>query len=384
MATRQRQKRPKILHIFRFKERYELDGYERKNGLEFTREFTTPGGTKSNEATTYHLQLDELKVLAGKRYYEALGVFVSIRTMVACYERVYRGYLLDATMQPLTTKRLARRLHMDPKRLQSVLALLIEVNLIERVDCPDFASLEAEETELENVSKHSETFSNPSKGKKNGNGKGLKGKEKKKNGKVKQGQAEAQVQEQTEDQAKAEGQLPNQDQSKGQAENGNQAQAEVQPEPPAETARPPTTTPPYLPTEADARGSVGPDGPKTPWKSDMAAELAEIERRLRGSPPQASEGRYSDRANLFATEIYMALGLQYGRTMAARERGCFAARWTEAELVGLPPPMAEALWDHAVLAAGKLRKKRRVKKPGGMFCRIWAALLAQAKAGVLA
>ena len=60
-----RKPRPKVLHMFRFKERYELDGYERKNGLEFTREFTNSGGTKSNEATSYHLQLDELQALAG-------------------------------------------------------------------------------------------------------------------------------------------------------------------------------------------------------------------------------------------------------------------------------------------------------------------------------
>ena len=75
----------------------------------------------------------------------------------------------------------------------------------------------------------------------------------------------------------------------------------------------------------------------------MAAELADIERRLRGSPSEPFDGRYSDRANLFAAEIYLALGLHYGRTMAAREHGCFAARWTEAESAGLPPPMAAGL-----------------------------------------
>jgi len=147
----------------------------------------------------------------------------------------------------------------------------------------------------------------------------------------------------------------------------------------------PTPTPPLLPTEADAQGVRRSDVTEGLLGSEVMTRMATLDRQLRGLdplPPAVSQ--YSDRANLFASEMYLALGLQYGRTMAARERGCFAARWTEAERAGLPPPMADRLWEHAVQAATKLRKRRTLKKPGGMFCRIWAALLAKAKAGTLA
>ena len=53
---------------------------------------------------------------------------------------------------------------------------------------------------------------------------------------------------------------------------------------------------------------------------------------------------------------------------------------TKAERAGLPPPVAAKLWDEALTQAGKLRKKRKLKKPGAMFCRIWDSLLAKAGA----
>ena len=115
------------------------------------------------------------------------------------------------------------------------------------------------------------------------------------------------------------------------------------------------------------------------------SDLAAMERRLRGMEPEPppSDEKYSDRAKLFAAEIYVALGMRYGPRMEARELGCFASRWTEAELAALPPPMEARLWDHAVRDAAKLRKRRKLHRPGAMFCDIWTALLSKAKAGTL-
>ena len=116
----------------------------------------------------------------------------------------------------------------------------------------------------------------------------------------------------------------------------------------------------------------------------MDGELDRIVRVLRGTEPPEPEGfeqRYSDRAKEFAVTIYRALGLAYGRVMMARELGTFAACWTKAELTGLPPPVATELWAEALTQASKLRKKRKLKKPGAMFCRIWDSLLAKAGAG---
>ena len=359
----------KVWHIFHFKERYELDSYDRKNGLEFTREFVTAGGSKSNEASQYTQQLDELRALTEDRYYEVHGIFVALRSLTAPLERVYRGFLLDSRLGPMAEKTMARRLRLDVKRLRYALTSLAEVDLIERVPLPDFAALIAGEQE-EKISEHSETVSNPSKGKKNGNGKGIKGKEKT-NGKRNE-----------EQRPKRQGN----GQVKGKAEGKGQDKSKAIPQ--AETALSPTTAPPLLPmlpTEADARGASRSSQTERPPGSDIAAELHVIEQRLRGvnSPESATERRYSDRAYLFAAEVYQALDLHYGRRMQERELGCFAARWSEVELAGLPPPTAETLWSCAIAEAFKLRKKRKLKKPGGMFCRIWASLLVKAKAGTL-
>jgi len=387
---------PKTLHIFRFKERYELDGYERKNGLEFTREFTNSGGTKSNEATTYHLQLAELRALADDAYFEALGIFIAVRTMAACYERIYRGYLLDSQMRPLTEKKLALRLHLDAKRLRAALKLLIEVNLIERVECPDFEALAAEEAKGQDNSEDSETFSRSlEKGKGNGNGKGKGNGKKRVSGKGKSNTKTSRSTSPTE---------PNK-QVERQGQHPGQANDQGQPQRRRETAASPTTTPPNrlmptptLPTDADAQGDRATSAPLTdvdarganrppqapgPPRSRMDGELDRIVRVLRGTElpePDGFEQRYSDRAKEFAPTIYRALGLAYGRVMMARELGTFAACWTKAELTGLPPPIAAQLWAEALTQASKLRKKRKLKKPGAMFCRIWNSLLAKAGA----
>lgn len=351
----------KVWHIFRFKERYELDSYERKNGLEFTREFVAAGGSKSNDSGPYLRQLEQLHSVAGDAYYEVYGIFISLRRMTAVLERPYRGYLLDADLSPLSYKAMARELRLETKQLRRTLEALKEVHLIEHIEMPDLAALDAVEDQDESVSKRSEGVSSPcrkSKGKRKrtANGNGIK-ENRRRNGKKEERQ--------------------------GQAGSGHKTS-----QPPEVQARPPSTpatTPPSLPTEADAQGADRSKATEGLLGSDMAAHLATLDRRLRGLDPQPPPeiSRYSDRANLFASEIYLALGLNYGRTMAAREHGCFAARWTEAEQAGLPPPMADRLWDHAVRTANKLHKRRAIKKPGGMFCRIWEALLAKAKAGTL-
>ncbi len=391
----------RVWHIFHFKERYELDSYDRKNGLEFTREFVTAGGSKSNEASQYTQQLDELRALTEDRYYEVHGIFVALRSLTAPLERVYRGYLLDSRLGPMAEKTLARRLHLDAKRLRYALTSLAEVDLIERVPLPDFEALMADEQE-EKISEHSETVSSPSKEKKNGNGKGIKGKEKT-NGKGKGNQR-----------PKRQGNGQVKGKAKGQAQDNSKAEPKCQ----AETALAPATAPPNLPTvptEADARGASRsyqterPPGSDTPpatvtgrheaegfartelarnraGRSDLiATELKAIERQLLGFDPEPEESRYSARAEAFAAEIYLAMDLGYGRNQAARERGTLASCWTRAEAAGLPPPMLDRLWDHAIVAARKLRKKkRRLRNAGSMFSEIWKRLLAKAQAGSLA
>ncbi len=331
MPNEKRSRPPKVLHVYRFKERYELDGYERKTALEFTREFTNSGGTKCNEASDYHQQLNELRALAGESYYEMHGIFVAIRTMAAGKERVLRGYLVDSKLEPLTEKRLALRLQLPVKRLRAALNLLIEVNLVERISCPDFAALQAADSDSEKVSEDSEEVSNPyrkgnGKGKKNGNGTGNNKSNRKK---------------------KQHGHGQNQEQGKaGKRDAGERVSQE-------QTAATPATSPPDSPgsppeategeplpmPEATTRGSEESD-PSTPSPVDRDAPLrtiplmASARHRVKGAGPEPigqvignMEHRYNLEALAYADEIFALLKPPYEAESrdGQRERGNFAA-----------------------------------------------------------
>ena len=356
-------KRPKVWHIYEFEQRFELKEDVRacrKGPLLYCKEAVS---NSDDDAKDYVLQLTALRRY--DNHLELHGAFVALRNQAADRSRAYRGYLLNGRREPARLVDITDWLCVPTPKARQILKRLETVGLLERIELPEF-DLSKNEDPAKKTSKSespekSGKIRSPSRREGKGNGKG-KGKQKEKtNGKAKLAEAEAQGE--TETKAKAQGPTPSQ----------------------VATARAPATTPPSLPTEADARGASRSYQTERPPGSDMAAELQLIERRLQGLPaePPPDESRYSDRAKLFASEIYVALGLNYGRRMEARELGCFASRWTDAEEAGLPPPVADRLWDHAVQAAGKLRKRRKLKKPGGMFCRVWTALLTKATASTL-
>jgi len=301
-----------------------------------------------------------------------------VRNQAADRSRAYRGYLLNGKRAPAQIADICDWLGVKSLDARKILKRLEAVGLIERVELSEFDLSKNEKPGQTESPEKSGKIQSPSKREGNGNGKG---KEKKKNnGNGKDNRTpKTTAMETPKGQAERQGQDPGASKDQG--------------GPPSkrETAASPTTTPPFvpmplpsMPTEADARGPVGADAPKAPWRSDIDADLDRIDQVLAGTGPPGPEGfeeRYSDKAKEFAAMIYQALGLAYGRTMMARELGTFAACWTKAERAGLPPPTAVTLWDEAVTQASKLRKNRRVKKPGAMFCRIWDSLLAKAGAG---
>jgi hypothetical protein len=130
----------KVWRISRFRERWEMSGeYERKMGLEYLRLFIAAGGQKSTESTQFLAQLAELRHYYPKEYYHLRGVLDELSALTGTMERKYRGYLLNARLQPATLAELAARLDLPRAEMLKALKAIEKVGLIERVDLPVFA-----------------------------------------------------------------------------------------------------------------------------------------------------------------------------------------------------------------------------------------------------
>ena len=129
-----------VWHIVRFRERWEMSGeYERKMGLEYLRLFIAAGGQKSTESTQFLAQLAELRHYYPKDAYHLRGVLDELSALAGTMERRYRGYLLNARLQPATQAELAARLDLPRDEMLKALKALERVGLIERVPMPEFA-----------------------------------------------------------------------------------------------------------------------------------------------------------------------------------------------------------------------------------------------------
>ncbi len=129
-----------VWHIVRFRERWEMSGeYERKMGLEYLRLFIAAGGQKSTESTQFLAQLAELRHYYPKEYYHLRGVLDELSALAGTMERKYRGYLLNARLQPATLAELAARLDLPRDEMLKALKSLERVGLVERVPVPEFA-----------------------------------------------------------------------------------------------------------------------------------------------------------------------------------------------------------------------------------------------------
>jgi hypothetical protein len=373
-------KRPTIWHIFEFERRFELSEDARscrKTPLVYCREAVS---TTDDDAKDYVLQLTALRRC--DNHLELHGAFIALRNQAAGRSRAYRGYLLNGRREPAKLADISDWLGVPASQARKLLSKLESVGLIEKVPLPQWdldkneapsqkpkgtdgdaaeGDSAADDGGAEGPPEISGNLQSPFK---NGNRRERKG-----NGKeVEDGNG-----------------LKRKEKRNGKKEK---AKAQTKAKPPS---TPTAAPPPALPTEADARGPVGPARLNAPWGSDRHSEPTRLAQLMpsgvfaRDSGPKASSHRrYTDRAYLFAAEIYTALDLYCGDREFAREMACFAARWTEAELAALPPPVETALWDQAVRHAAKVRRKKRAKKPGAVWCDIWTALLAKAKTGELA
>ena len=130
---------PKVWRIFHFEQRFEMDSYRRRGGLDYVRMFVTATTQdKSNESSGFIQQLTELEHFYPEMRDTLEGRFWRLCRLTATQEDWLRGYLLDAEQKPLTPARLAARLHLDIADLKKTLTALKRVGLIEQVECPAF------------------------------------------------------------------------------------------------------------------------------------------------------------------------------------------------------------------------------------------------------
>ncbi len=134
-----RKVRKKVWHVFRFKERYELPDDMRsfrQSGLLFTRDFVgTAGG---DEAVGYHNSFGLLSNNDGLEYAMLYGLYRELINMAAQHSRARRGYLLNASGEPLKLGQIAKLLNIPPRDMQTLLYRLKSVKLMEYIHLPKF------------------------------------------------------------------------------------------------------------------------------------------------------------------------------------------------------------------------------------------------------
>ena len=130
-----RKRTPKVLHIFHWQERYERESWQ--EGMPFIKHIIG-SGSGSTEANQFLGQLKELRALVGSRYHHIRSVYYEIAGLAAAAQAGYRGYLLNECFGPLDERRLAARLELSLAETREALEALLAVNLIEKVDLPEF------------------------------------------------------------------------------------------------------------------------------------------------------------------------------------------------------------------------------------------------------
>ena len=141
VASKRAQSRtpPKVWRIFHFKERFELPENIRKcrrSALEFSRDFVSDGA--GDEAVGYQRQFALLSNGDGLEFGMLYGLYRLVVNMSAKQSRALRGYLLDAKKQPLSDGQIGKLLKIPTKRMSKILRQFASVDLLERVELPEF------------------------------------------------------------------------------------------------------------------------------------------------------------------------------------------------------------------------------------------------------
>lgn len=385
MKTAKRERTKYVWHIFNWAERFEMPDKSRHKydgPLPYTREFVA--NYRNNDGDRY---FDQLRRLRGKsNFLELKGAFTELRGIAANRKKAFRGFLLNQHDKAAMTKDIALWLQVELEHAKQILGELEDVGLIERIPLPCFNGQPSEEKP-------------PSKSKaksKSGKARPAKARQKaKKTDSEKPARIGAQS-------ARTSAQLARKSAQFAEKYNGNDnvkrnltARESTRRKPQtnprhnpahkgpknipkatarAETTGPaPTTTPPSLPRQSDARGSssrgqtrASPSGSVTHKLPGRTEDLAHVMHR--------QYAKLDPRCREFAAEIYAALRIPHELTTAEahRELGSFASAWINAQGSGLPPPMLADLRAATIREAGKIGKHRsRCKKPPAVWRKIF-------------
>jgi hypothetical protein len=126
-----------IWHIYRFMERYELKEHAdrfKKGPLMFTRSFV--GSGQDNDSISFYQQKIALKTK--KNYLALRGVFDELLEIAANRSLCYRGYLIDESFCPASTKKISQWIGQDVRNTEKMLKALADVRLIEYIPLPKF------------------------------------------------------------------------------------------------------------------------------------------------------------------------------------------------------------------------------------------------------
>ena len=145
-ASRSATKAPMVWKIFHFGERFELGEdvrSHRKSALDFTRDYVGVGA--GNEAVGYQQQLSMLSNCDGQEYYLLYGIYRALINEAGKRSRAYRGYLLNASNEPLSDAKIGKMLKIHAKKMTRLLRRLESVDLLVRVPMPNKWDLSVDE-----------------------------------------------------------------------------------------------------------------------------------------------------------------------------------------------------------------------------------------------
>lgn len=136
-ATAEKRRTRRVWRISRYRQRFEMpDQWRRQMArpLEYARDFV--GTNAGQEAAKYQQQIAMLG--EGRNATLRFGLFRQLVGLASNQDRPYRGYLLDADLQPLTDAMLAKLLKWDLAELRKELKALVDAGLVERAVEPDY------------------------------------------------------------------------------------------------------------------------------------------------------------------------------------------------------------------------------------------------------
>jgi len=332
----------KVWHIFRFKERFELPEdmkIHRRSGLQYTRDFVSAAG--GDEAVGYLNQFGMLSNGDGEELSMLRGLYRSLVNMAAQHSRAKRGYLLDASAEPLTDGQIAKLLNYKAARMRQLLARFARVKLLEKVPLPefDFALNETQKKDNNqgalNSSENSGNFRAPLK--------------KRQTTKAPNG-----AKQKTTSGLTASGKKENNDNGIDQSKRGDQSlesqdQAQGYGQAESRTTASPTTSPPLS---------------SMPQESDDGGRVVLFTR----SPGSAD---YSRAGLSYGRRVYLALGYKWDidSPKAAREIGSFASKHDQVLIVmaGVPPPALDGVLARGLREAGKIAKRKTNRNKGAVW-----------------